>query len=122
MVAADANWSECEWVWSSDIARPIATARILSQRANGDSVETTIEYTILGRARAGDSGARFVREIVIDTVHIRVSVDGRRSGRVQCGEYNLNHPGITVFLRDWMPSLDSTSREEWETALSAVLH
>lgn len=117
LVAGEADWRECEWVWSSDITRPVGTAKVIDQSQTGSLVETRVEYTVLGRARAGELGARFVHDASRDTVAIGVFVDEDGNGRFQCGDYNLNHTGMTVFLRDWVPLLDSASLDEWNAAL-----
>jgi hypothetical protein len=81
-------------------------------------IETSVEYNRLGRAREGQQGTRFVREAGLDTLVISVSLKDGGGGTVLCGEYNLNHPGVSVFNRDWMPRLDSASKEHWHAALS----
>lgn len=117
LVAADGNWSECGWVWSGDITRPVRAVRIIDQNQTGSLVVTRVEYTVLGRARGGEGRAGFQRDVSRDTVSISVAVDADGNGTIQCGDHNFNHSGLTIFLSDWLPYLDSASRDEWEAAL-----
>ena len=120
LVADDAHWGECEWVWSSDITRPVGAVKVIDTNHAGNLVKFGVEYTVLGTAISGNSGAGFERGVIRDTVTLVVSVDENGRGRVQCGNYNLNHPGLTTFAQDWVPHLDAASREEWEDALAEL--
>ncbi len=120
LIAHDVDWSDCEWVRSSDFVNPIGAVRVIDWTQSGNQVETRVEYVILGMALAGEDVAGFERGVAYDTVTIPVLVDEDGSGTLQCGDYNYRHPGQTAFHRDWIPYLDSTSRAEWEAALLEV--
>jgi hypothetical protein len=116
LVADVADWNDCVWVWSTDLTLPVADARIVGHHRTSDGVAVLVEYEVLGRARSGEFGTVFVHDPILDTLRFNVFVTTNGDGRVRCGEYNLNHPSLGVFLRDWVPHLDSASSRQWNAA------
>jgi hypothetical protein len=108
-------WKHCDWVRSTDFVVPVTTSRILTSAVRGDSLFASVVYRTLGIDPGGSS--EFKEKVGWDTIGFTVAPDRHGHLKIQCGDYHLNHPGITAFRRNWMPFRDSTSIIQWARAL-----
>jgi len=114
--AALAEWSDCEWVPSTDTVEPVSAVDVVGRRLRNDTTLVSIRYSVLGRA----SGATFSPSPGQDTVVVPVAVNSEGQVRLQCGEYHPNHISIAEFERGWVPYLDSLSQARWQEARDAA--
>jgi len=121
--AADSlvNWHGCDFDPATDYVQVTTAARVTDAAVRGDTVDVTIEYTVLGhawsydRGRAGEMNWRFKPGPLTDKLVLHVLPVSRGGPPIACGEYQSNHVGLS-HMREAVAHMDDSSRTALEQA------